>query len=551
MTKNSSGAETISSLYSQLITEQTVEQIEADSFSIVSQLKHFGNEATEYISLRLKKAEREELEKIFLLLSTIDKPELSEPLTHLVEERILPLDLKVKVFEVMSELGFSLDDDFLDQLHAAEEIYVQLGSYLKSAGEDDYARALSLKEEFFSLPESLKLAILIEMQDEYGKKSDGFLVNLVGEDDALDQRIITSLSNRETVESATVLQRIVDTSENKKTVKAAKRALYILGEKGVEPEIIAAETSASEESEADAIEEDHDRAWASSFDSFGGRLVLLTMPSMSRLMVCQASLDEHKGLVHFAAMEMPKKRFRQFFKDLKERVQTRAHGSLGEIDPTHCRWLLQRAYDRCQEAGQLVPGDFKSLRYRLKLQGEHEAVTFYATQVESDKSKRMLYDKNADDIFEIQEIGSWIIKKELLFPFVKRYIDLAESKLIVNEEQRQEQLDNAIDKYTREYFTEERVAATLHRLRETSLVLKGLNRAEDAASAITLADSIEGHADLGPHPFFTSYMLRSIIGTIQAITQQQMMNAMQQQEGAHASADEEPDAGNGESKIIT
>lgn len=541
MSNNDKNANTISSVYAELITAQSLDEIEKQLLSIVPQLKQFGKDTAPYIARRIKALDRDELEKLYEVIPALDLQELNETLTTIVEEQIIPLDIKLKLFEIASQLGCSLDDDFLNHLHAAEEIYVQLGSYLKSAQEDDYARALSLKEEFFSLPHSLKLSILIEMEDEYGPQADGFLVNIIGEEDKLDAEIIDRLNKRTNIDAANALQRIVDTCESKVTVKSAKRALYVLKEKGIVPDAVEEEettTSAISLSE----NEDPDRAYASSFDSFGGRLVMLTFPAMSRILVCQGSIDEAKGLVHFNANEMPRKRFREFFRELKERVANRAYSTLGEIDPVHCRWLFQRAYEKTVTAGKLIPSEFKSVRYRLKINAEYDPQKHYSDIVESDKSKLMLYENNADDIFALQEVGVWIIQKEKLFPYVKRYVDLAESKFIVNDEQRREQLDEAVVKYAREYFTEARVETILHRLRETALVLQGLNRKEVASAVFTLAESIENHADLSPHPFFISFMIRSIIGAIQAITQQQ--------QGAQQVDDNETEGGEG-SSIIT
>lgn len=529
MSTSDSHSNTISSVYEELIKQRSAEEIESNLISTVSRLKQFGKETTGYLARKLKSAGQEELEKIFIILPEYDAPQLSDALTHIVEERIVPLDIKLKVFEVMSQLGYSLDDEFLKQLHAAEELYVQLSSYLRSAEEDDYARALSLKEEFFSLPRALKLSVIMETDQRFGEGAKAFLVNLVGEDAEVDSDIIEIVSKGQDVASANVLQRIVESSANKATVKKAKRALYVLKEKGVEPEAVEEELESASRGIDFAESEDPEKAYASSFDSFGGRLALLVMPGMSRLMVCQASIDEKKGLVHFAAMEMPRRKFKEFFKDIREKVQQQTHTSLGEISPDHCRWMLEQAYKQTVSGGGLVPGDFKSLRYRLKLPEGYDPQKTYSEELTADKSKRMLFDKNADDIFQLVEVGIWMIEREQLFPYVKRYIDLAESKLIVSDEQRQEQLDVAVEKYAREYFDEGKIRLFADRMWETALVLSGQNRKEDAGSVVALAESIENHADLSIHPFFKSFMIRSIIGTIQALTAQQQQNAQEQE----------------------
>lgn len=140
----------VKKLYSQLILTRELSDINEEAAKNAGrELSRFGSEATSLITKRLKRADALELRKLLVVIKHMDHRGMDESLIHLLVNRVIPLDLKMDFFREMSQMGISLDQAFLQQLHEADELYLQLSGQLKNETESSILRALELAEDFF------------------------------------------------------------------------------------------------------------------------------------------------------------------------------------------------------------------------------------------------------------------------------------------------------------------------------------------------------------------------------------------------------------------
>ncbi|HUX08808.1 MAG TPA: hypothetical protein VMX35_16025 [Acidobacteriota bacterium] len=479
-------------------------------------IREFGLEADQLIIDKLKSAPPEELSQILAVAAHLESPEIEEGLLEVIEKRAVPLAIKLKCFEVMTDLGFSIESELLQQLQELEEIYHQLGTHLGKGGKEAVEHSLSLAEDLMAMPRGFKLSFLRQVKDEWGEKAIPFAGALACHDPEVDQLVLMIIGDAKSPEAIEALNQIAEYG-TKEASKTARKALYKLRQKGL---ITATEETGEPET---ALAEAGEQAYASNIDTFGSRLLLLAIPGLREILVCQGSVEEERGLLRFSAAEMQRKAYRTFLKELREQIKSDRYSSLVEIDPGHCRWLLEQAYVRAQVVGTLIPGSYKSLRYRLKAPEGHNPGLFVRKRVEVSEDEVGRVSARLEEVFSVPDVAIWMIDKEALIPYARRYVEMAESKLVINEQQRQARLDDALTDFTAEYFSQEsgRLDLMARRLEETGYLLSLQGKTDEARLLEALALDLAGSSFLKPHEFLRQFMLRSIVGTLHALQEEQ------------------------------
>jgi hypothetical protein len=472
------------------------------------ELGSFGKEGADFIARRLKTAGEEELRSLLPVVRHLEHPEIGEGLTEVVVNRVLPLDLKRDYFEVMAELGHAIEGKFLSLLQEADELYLQISAHLR-AGEEGVERSRALTEDFLALPAVLQFSFVQELFTDEVPGTGGFLAALAGRDGALDDFLADQLRENEAADGIAALQIIADSSPDKEAARKARKALYVMKEKGVVEsgapaavETPAVRPATREEARSD---EGGEEAFVTPFDSFGTRIVLVAMPTLGGMLVCQGTVDELRGLMRFSAAETPRKRYRDFLKELREQVKNQGLSTLVRIDGEHARWLLQEAYRITQGRGALIPESYKALRYRLKPADGYDPA----------RAGR------EDELFAILEVAMWMIERDQLLPFTRRYMEQADSPLVLEEHQRRARIHEIAGVFAGEYFDGPRLERMIMRAQETAYLVFQMGRRAEALRLATLAASLPEHRADKPHPFLASFMLRSIIGTLQAFAREE------------------------------
>lgn len=515
MAKGRKKGEGIAAIYSGWKKNLAGSESGEDYRKAAAELQKFGSEGERYIRQKLEEARSEELRFLLKIAEFVDSPEIAEGLRYVIQNGTVPLALKSECFELMAKEGGSLDSIFLKQLQEAEELYFQISSLLSKEDDESLERALSLTGDFLDMPGALKVSFLLGLYEEWGVRAVPFFSSVSERDDEFDALTVELVGDEENPQVLDFLSRVAEKSENKEAVKQARRALYRLQQKGVSPEKkVEAPSEKLQASEGE-------QAYATNIDTFGTRLLLLAMPGLRETLVCQGTTDESRGLVRFSASDMSRKAFREFFKELRGQVRQSEASSLVGLEPTHCRWLFEEAYQRSVEAGTLIPESYKSLRYRLKPPDGYDPSEFINSKFPVGEDDIRSVSAKLEEIFSIPEVTMWLAEKEALLPYASRYVEMAESKLVLDDQQRRHRLQDAISDFAAEYFDKRRLHAMVRRLEETAYLVSEQGRADEAGLLAALARDVAGSSFLQPHKFLISLMLRSVAGTIQALNQEE------------------------------
>jgi hypothetical protein len=520
MSKND-GKKKIADTYAELVTAIPLEQLDEEKATLAArEMNHFGLECNLFIDRKLKTAEPAELRSLLKVVQHLDHPEIGEGLASVVVDRVVPLDLKVEFFEVMAQLGESVDSEFLQQMQEADELYFQVSSYV-NRNDAALAQKSSLVDQFRSLTKTLKLSFLDQINTELGEKALSFLLMVAEADDETAMMLIDLIAKYETEESARILLQIAKSSSNKEAVKKAKKAAYVLKEKGIEID----DVPEPEEVIVRDEKEEGEEAYATSFDSFGSRLLVLAQPALNRFLVCKASVDEKKGLLHFSATEMPRKALRDFLREMRDQIREQGVHTVAEIDAVHCRYLIQQAHDVNVANSTLIPEAYKRIKYRIKADENYDPQAFYTAQVPVTDDDLLRLRNIEEKLFAIQEISLWMVERDKLMVYTQRYMQMAETDIVLEEPAPKARLDEIVDGFADEYFDAEKVEKVQKRLLEMAYLLKMRGKKDEATQAAAMSKSLQDETTWKGNAFLRTFMLRSIIGTIQALMAEERQKA--------------------------
>ena len=505
----------VKKFYYEVIESQSTTQLDEDAARKAGLgLAAFGQEGFNLAVDRLKKAEAEELRKLLAVIKYCEFRGLDDAMIQVVTTRVLPLDLKVDFFKEMSLMGISLEAEFLQKLHHADELYLQLSGQLKSGTDNALLRSLELVEDFHQLPTNLKSSFLLELE-ELMPRALPFCIATLGQDEAIDLAVLDIIVKLDAELAAETLVDISTMELPKPVIKKVKKELFRLKEKGVEiPE-------KKVEKEEVEIVDSGEIAFATTMDSFGARLLLLAIPSLKGYLACQAACDDAKGILRFSAVEMPRKQFREFLKEFKEQVKERGISTLIKIDFAHCCYLLKKAYQNNLATDTLIPESYKQVLYRIKPPEDYSLEEMLKEKIQPRESVIQAMEKDFEQVFTLKEVSFWMVEKDRLLSYTSKYVETLESQIVSDEGQREKILDDSIRDFAAEYFTPEQRDKLLQRFRETAYLLACAGRTEDAEMLFALLLSLEA-VDKDPlgHPFYKIFVLRSIVGAIEAFKKQ-------------------------------
>jgi hypothetical protein len=303
-----------------------------------------------------------------------------------------------------------------------------------------------------------------------------------------------------------LLQRMVGVAHEKKIRKIIKRSIYRLKSKGVAVDemISNKEGSILRPSPAEAKE-----GFGSGIDFLGQRLLLLVIPHPGRgLTVMHGIVSDLQGLVDFSQEEMIRKEFRSFF----EEVRGKNPIPIVEMEPSYVAFLFAQAYQLNLEK--------KGTSYQEYLHAKNEV-----DSIKKDYGKPLIYShRQADemmkddwmlgkggDLLKTDLFNSWRIEEEQIRSFANEILGAEESKIVLNQAQKEVRFQGIYQKALTELFSGKRKFLYQRRLEEMAYVLIKLGREEEAKISLSVALDLEKPLNLiQPNPFLYQLVVKSI-----------------------------------------
>jgi hypothetical protein len=336
------------------------------------------------------------------------------------------------------------------------------------------------------------------------------LLPLFGKNPEFDEQVADRLSTIPDVKIAKVLQKMLQVCNEKRVRKNIKRSLYRLKSKGVAVEEI---PSRREESILRPLQAEPPKGFGGGFDFLGQRFLLLVVPHAGRgWTVMQGVISDTEGLIDFSGEEMTRKGFKEFF----EGVQAKSPFPLVEMEASYVGFLFLQAYQHSLEKKGILPQAY------LRLKGEIEGVkkdyerpliySFLQADAIAD-DERML--RRGGDLLKADLFNSWKIAEDSIRPYADEVWEAEESKIVLNQTQKEARFQAIYQKALSELFSGERRLLYKRRLEEMAYLLYKLGREEEARISLAVAIDLEKPLNLiQPNPFLFQLVTQSIFALL-------------------------------------
>ena len=348
---------------------------------------------------------------------------------------------------------------------------------------------------------------LYQRQEEDSQRSLEFISQFLGKSNELDTAIAEGLAGIPSAATATILMQMKASCRSKAVLKAIKKSLYRLKQRG-----ISIEDTGERERIAPAIRPlpaSQPKGFVSGIDYVGNRLIVLGIPRVPRgLHTLQALASDIEGLLDFQRDEMTKKAFDTFLGDLRERIRL----PIVEIPPAYGRFLLEEAYSLTEKKGKTPSQAYLMARREISDigNGVHGPLIYqFLDQDEIRGNDRVLADSK--DLLTMEGIINWLLEPEEVEPYAREVNDAEQSKIAVNPAQKEQWLQGIYQRALGELFPAERRLLYKRRLEETAYVLLKLDRSDEAKRCLAAALDLEKEiSSFRPNPFLLQLVITSI-----------------------------------------
>ena len=336
------------------------------------------------------------------------------------------------------------------------------------------------------------------------------LLPLFGKNPEFDEQVADRLSTIPDVKIAKVLQKMLQVCNEKRVRKNIKRSLYRLKSKGVAVEEI---PPRREESILRPLQAEPPKGFGGGFDFLGQRFLLLAVPHAGRgWTVMQGVISDTEGLIDFSGEEMTRKGFKEFF----EGVQSKSPFPLVEMEASYVGFLFLQAYQHSLEKKGTLPQAY--LRSKSEIEGikkDYERPLIYsflrADAIADDE--RML--RRGGDLLKADLFNSWKIAEDSIRPYADEVWEAEESKIVLNQTQKEARFQAIYQKALSELFSGERRLLYKRRLEEMAYLLYKLGREEEARISLAVAIDLEKPLNLiQPNPFLFQLVTQSIFSLL-------------------------------------
>lgn len=287
-------------------------------------------------------------------------------------------------------------------------------------------------------------------------------------------------------------------AQDKRLKKEIRRSLFKLAQRGVAAPQVEADRASRREpilGLGPRIE-----GYLSSVDGAGGRLVWLAKPQAgSGIQLLQGMVSDREGLVRVGAAVVKRKELRAMAREIKER-----HGVTMISVPWEYadRWLYE-AYEAARARGQSGIEQFTSLRALFASGKPEEAAHPVYARVSGDEARSGAWRELSRRLLEEPEFRPWVLDEDWVEPYLAQIERAQESRLVLNEMQKEERLAGIVRDAIGGLFSPEKAKILQRRMEDMALHLIETGREAEARLALSVGLQF---AEGNPGPLDISFL---------------------------------------------
>jgi hypothetical protein len=320
----------------------------------------------------------------------------------------------------------------------------------------------------------------------------------LGQGQETDLAVIYRLGKIPETAAVEILTEIENRAANKELRREARRALFKLGQRGVEiPSRPKAQAAASAPlfSHAPAIE-----AYMSAVDGGGGSLLWIAKPQPPHgLQLIQAMLHNREGLLRIGGAQVPRKELRKMARDIKTQHDT----TMIPIPWEYADRALYEGYEKAKARGQSGLEKFHELRSIIATGKPKDLRHPIYDKLDAGEARQGAWREASRRLLEEPELRYWVIRESWLQEYLPQIQEAQASRLVLNPTQKEERFAAIVRDAVAELCTGENGTAFQREMEDMALYFFETGRAAQAKLALAVAlQTSEGN----PGPLDISFL---------------------------------------------
>jgi hypothetical protein len=273
---------------------------------------------------------------------------------------------------------------------------------------------------------------------------------------------------------------------DKELKREIRRALYKLAQKGVQIPEAGGEKAAGHEAVIKLGPEIE--GYVSALDGAGVRMGWLVKPQMGGgIALLEGLVSDREGLLQVGGARLRRKDLREMIEESKQKHQI----TMASVPWEYVDRLLYEGFEKAKAAERKGLEEFTSIRSIFTI-GKPKAGSHPVYRVLDSTSVRAgAWRSLSQKLLEEPEFESWILEREWIEPYLKRVEDAQESRLVLNQAQKEERVAAIVRSGVADIFAGDRGQLYQGRLEDMALYLNATGRAEEGKLALAVALALQ------------------------------------------------------------
>jgi hypothetical protein len=273
---------------------------------------------------------------------------------------------------------------------------------------------------------------------------------------------------------------------DKELKREIRRALYKLAQKGVEIPKAGGEKAAGHEAVIKLGPEIE--GYVSALDGAGVRMGWLVKPQMGGgIALLEGLVSDREGLLQVGGARLRRKDLREMIEESKQKHQI----TIASVPWEYVDRLLYEGFEKAKAAERKGLEEFTSIRAIFTI-GKPKAGSHPVYRVLDPTSVRAgAWRSLSHKLLEEPEFESWILERQWIEPYLKRVEDAQESRLVLNQAQKEERVAAIVRSGVADIFAGDRGQLYQGRLEDMALYLNATGRAEEGKLALAVALALQ------------------------------------------------------------
>ncbi len=324
------------------------------------------------------------------------------------------------------------------------------------------------------------------------------------EEPYLTIHLIEALASIPNPETAQLLTAMMTEWEEKQVVKAIKRTLYKLRQKGVRWQ-----EKPTDKPTFTPPKPAEPEGYLSAIDSTGSRIIVVARPIPQKgLLVVFSVVRDLEGIQQFTVNRFSKKEFREFVKS----SLSSGDFPVVETPGAYCLHLIKEAAALSQALSKPLP------------QGYHEVESVFS-DVTWDEPAPLIYQfmkedeikdlphllKDSAHLHETMPVSTWHLGEKEVEKYASQITEAQQSRIVLRPDQKEARVNDVYREALEELFPEEKRLLWKRRLEEMAYVLLKTGKEDEARAALSAAVDLKNPlSPIEPNPFIWDLLLKSI-----------------------------------------